>query len=40
MTQTSLDVLGPVDFLIVEFPVGQSTFTGELADELVSLVGH
>lgn len=38
MTETSLDALGPVDFLIVEFPVGQSTFTGELADELVRLV--
>ena len=38
MTETSLDTLGPVDFLILEFPEGQSTFTGELADELVRLV--
>lgn len=38
MTETSLDVLGPVDFLIVEFPEGQSNFTGEMADELVRLV--
>ncbi|KGJ81723.1 hypothetical protein GY21_01135 [Cryobacterium roopkundense] len=38
MTETSLDALGPVDFLIVEFPEGQSNFTGEIADELVKLV--
>jgi hypothetical protein len=33
----SLDELGPVDFLIVEFPVGAQNFTGEGADELVRL---
>jgi hypothetical protein len=38
MTDTSLDTLGPVDYLIVEFPEGQSRFTGEMADELVRLV--
>ena len=38
MTDTSLDALGPVDFLIVEFPEGESNFTGEIADELVKLV--
>lgn len=38
MTETSLDTLGPVDFLIVEFPKGQSRFTGEMAEELVRLV--
>ncbi|GAA3867888.1 hypothetical protein GCM10022381_09180 [Leifsonia kafniensis] len=38
MTETSLDELGPVDFLIVEFPEGESNFTGEIADELVRLV--
>lgn len=38
MTQTSLDELGPVDFLVVEFPAGESNFTGEMATELVSLV--
>jgi hypothetical protein len=37
MTQTSLDQLGPVDYLVVEFPAGQSNFTGEMADELVAL---
>jgi hypothetical protein len=38
MTQTSLDELGPVDFLVVEFPAGESNFTGEMAKELVALV--
>ena len=38
MTTTSLDELGPVDYLIVEFPAGQSNFTGEMAAELVRLV--
>jgi hypothetical protein len=37
MTETSLDELGPVDYLIVEFPAGQSNFTGEMADELLAL---
>ena len=38
MADTSLDELGPVDYLVVEFPAGQSNFTGEMAAELVSLV--
>jgi Family of unknown function (DUF6325) len=38
MTDTSLDELGPVDYLIVEFPAGQSNFTGEMAKELLALV--
>jgi hypothetical protein len=38
MTQTSLDELGPVDYLVVEFPAGESKFTGEMAEELVALV--
>ncbi len=37
-TQTPLDQLGPVDFLVVEFPEETSNFTGEIADELLSLV--
>ena len=37
MTDTSLDDLGPVDYLVVEFPAGASNFTGEMADELVAL---
>src|SRR3954451_9491858 len=37
MTETSLDALGPVDYLIVEFPAGASNFTGEMAAELLAL---
>jgi hypothetical protein len=37
MTETSLDELGPVDYLVVEFPAGASNFTGEMAAELVAL---
>ncbi len=29
MTDRTLDELGPVDYLIVEFPAGQQNFTGE-----------
>ena len=35
---TDLDSLGPVDYIIVEFPAGASNFTGEMARELLSLV--
>ena len=35
---TDLDSLGPVDYVVVEFPAGASNFTGEMADELLSLV--
>lgn len=38
MTDESLDELGPIDFVIVEFPAGQSNFTGEMAEELLALV--
>src|SRR3954462_2872861 len=38
MTQTPLDELGPVDYVVVEFPAGASSFTGEMAKELVALV--
>jgi hypothetical protein len=38
MTITSLDELGPVDYVIVEFPAGASNFTGEMAAELRALV--
>jgi hypothetical protein len=37
MTERSLDELGPVDYLIVEFPAGAQNFTGEGADELLKL---
>jgi hypothetical protein len=33
----SIDELGPVDYLIVEFPAGAQNFQGEIADELVKL---
>jgi uncharacterized protein DUF6325 len=35
---TDLDSLGPVDYIVVEFPSGKSTFTGEMAAELLALV--
>ncbi len=38
MTDRSLDELGPVDYIVVEFPAGASNFTGEMVDELVALV--
>jgi Family of unknown function (DUF6325) len=37
MTERSLDELGPVDYLVVEFPAGQQNFTGEAAEELLRL---
>jgi hypothetical protein len=37
MTERSLDELGPVDYLVVEFPAGAQNFTGEGAAELVKL---
>ena len=38
MSERSLDELGPVDYLMVEFPAGASNFTGEMARELLALV--
>jgi hypothetical protein len=37
MADRSLDELGPVDFVIVEFPAGTQNFTGEGAAELIRL---
>ena len=37
-TDASLDELGPVDYIVVEFPAGASNFTGEMAKELLALV--
>lgn len=34
---TDVDELGPVDYLVVEFPPGAQNFTGEMAAELVRL---
>ena len=39
MTNTPLDELGPVDYVVVEFPAGAKNFTGEMATELLKLVG-
>jgi hypothetical protein len=38
MSEATLDELGPVDFVIVEFPVGKANFTGEMAEALMALV--
>jgi hypothetical protein len=38
MTDVSLDELGPVGYLVVEFPAGASNFTGEMAADLRKLV--
>jgi hypothetical protein len=37
MAERTLDELGPVDYLIVEFPAGAQNFTGEGAEELLKL---
>lgn len=34
----TVDELGPVDYLVVEFPPGEQHFSGEMARELLSLV--
>ncbi len=36
-TDEALDELGPVDYLVVEFPAGAQNFTGEMADELARM---
>jgi hypothetical protein len=38
MTNTPFDELGPIDYVVVEFPAGAKSFTGEMAAELVKLV--
>ena len=38
MSDATLSALGPVDYVIVEFPAGEANFTGEMAAELVALV--
>jgi uncharacterized protein DUF6325 len=40
MSDTSLDELGPVDYIVVEFPAGTSNFNGEMAAELARLVDN
>ena len=36
--EASIDELGPVDYLVVEFPAGAQNFTGEMIAELTALV--
>ena len=38
MEASSMDVMGPVDYLVVEFPAEEANFSGEMAAELTSLV--
>ena len=38
MADVSLDELGPIDYIVVEFPAGASNFTGEMTAELLALV--
>jgi len=38
MHDDKLDVLGPVDYLVVEFPADKADFSGEMARELTSLI--
>jgi hypothetical protein len=37
VSTNEIDELGPIDYIVVEFPAGQSNFTGEMAEELASL---
>ncbi len=37
MSDDDLDEMGPVDYLVVEFPAGQQNFSGEMATELADL---
>jgi hypothetical protein len=38
MNEHELSELGPVDFLVIEFPAGQQNFSGEIVEELIRLV--
>jgi hypothetical protein len=38
MEGSELDVLGPVDYVVVEFPAGKADFSGAMATELEALV--
>lgn len=37
MTASDLDEVGPIDYLVAEFPTGRQQFTGEMAEELARL---
>ena len=38
MEDADLDVLGPIDYLVVEFPADKANFSGEMAAELTALI--
>ena len=38
MSDVSFDELGPIDYIVVEFPAGATNFTGEMTAELLALV--
>ena len=38
MTDSDVDELGPVDYIVVEFPADKANFSGEMASELSALV--
>ncbi len=38
MDDNDVDELGPVDYVVVEFPADQANFSGEMAAELAALV--
>jgi len=38
MAEADIDELGPVDYLVVEFPPDTSHFTGEMAEEIAKLI--
>jgi hypothetical protein len=40
MTDSEIDELGPVDYIVVEFPADQANFSGEMASELSALVNR
>src|ERR1700760_212314 len=40
MNDTSVDELGPVDYIVVEFPAEKADFSGAMAAELSALVGQ
>lgn len=37
MSESALDEMGPVDYLVIEFPPDRAVFTGEMAAELARL---
>jgi hypothetical protein len=40
MDETEVDELGPVDYVVVEFPAGKADFSGEMAAELSALLNR